>query len=801
MAAPSSDQIPDSGGSGPVASGPRGNLALYRRYRSATFAEVIGQEHVTQPLSVALRAHRINHAYLFSGPRGCGKTSSARILARSLNCDQGPTPTPCGVCNSCRELAPNGPGSIDVIEIDAASHNGVDDARDLRERAYYTPARDRFKVYIIDEAHMVTSHAFNALLKVVEEPPDHLVFIFATTEPDKVLQTIRSRTHHYPFRLVAPSVLRAHLERIAAAERVAVEPAVYPLVVRAGAGSVRDALSLLDQLFAGADEGGVTYQRAVALLGVTDAALIDDMIDALAVGDAGSVYGTVDRVIEAGHEPRRFATDLLDRLRDLLILDAVPDAQAKGLLDAPVDALERMRDQAARIGVSAAARYAEIVHTALIEMRGTTAPRLLLELVCARMLLPDASNDSSALLQRLERLERMQSLQVTERAAPAGQPGSPSAASSAPTAPSRASRAGSSSSAAPSGPLSGGSSPASAASAPPSGASSAMAAAPSPPSADAASTPAPIVSASDGPSSADPIAPAAGGGLDVTAVRALWPQVLDAVRATSRTTRALMDSAQVAELDGYNLRLVMATAPLVKMLGEPRNADVVTAALAGLLPGTWTMQVEVGTDINAAPVLPPAVAPPADPPAVAPPADPPAEEPAAAAPPSPAASAAAEPSAVEPSPAGRAVASAPEPVAPAPPAPSSMAARKPKTSVPTEAAPTAAGTPGSGSDGGWPTVATIPSAPEPAAPSAPTAPTGRAARATAAGGSSRGRRGAVNGTSARGSRADETPPDDDPGDYPDEDPEASSGPGQPQDPEALALDLLKNGLGARSVED
>ena len=308
---------------------------LYRRYRSSTFAEIIGQEHVTEPLSIALKAGRVNHAYLFSGPRGCGKTSSARILARSLNCEQGPTPKPCGVCNSCRELAPNGPGSIDVIEIDAASHNGVDDARDLRERAYYSPARDRFKVYIIDEAHMVTSHAFNALLKVVEEPPDHIVFIFATTEPEKVLQTIRSRTHHYPFRLVAPSVLRGHLEQIAAAEGVAVEPAVYPLVVRAGAGSVRDALSLLDQLFAGADVNGVTYQSAVALLGVTDAALIDDMIDALAVSDGASVYATVDRVIEAGHEPRRFATDLLDRLRDLLILDAVPDAAEKGLLDAP----------------------------------------------------------------------------------------------------------------------------------------------------------------------------------------------------------------------------------------------------------------------------------------------------------------------------------------------------------------------------------------------------------------------------------------------------------------------------------
>ncbi len=416
---------------------PRANLALYRKYRSATFADVIGQEHVTEPLSTALTAGRINHAYLFSGPRGCGKTSSARILARSLNCAQGPTPTPCGVCDSCIELAPNGSGSIDVIEIDAASHGGIDDARDLRERAFYAPARDRYKVYIIDEAHMVTTGGFNALLKLIEEPPEFLVFVFATTEPEKVLQTIRSRTHHYPFRLVPPGILRAHLERICAAEGATVEQAVFPLVVRAGGGSVRDSLSLLDQLLAGAGPEGVTYARAVSLLGVTDAALIDDMVDALAVGDAASVYGTVDRVVEAGHEPRRFAADLLDRLRDLLIIDAVPEAAEKGLLDAPEDTVARMVDQAARIGGASAARYAEIVHTALIDMRGTTAPRLVLELVCARMLLPDASADSAALVQRLERLERRQGMAPaspvpTAAAAPAPAPASNAAAAPAP---------------------------------------------------------------------------------------------------------------------------------------------------------------------------------------------------------------------------------------------------------------------------------------------------------------------------------------------------------------------------------
>ncbi|HEV2886494.1 MAG TPA: DNA polymerase III subunit gamma and tau, partial [Jatrophihabitans sp.] len=327
-------------------------LALYRKYRSADFSEVIGQEHVTAPLIQALTAGRINHAYLFSGPRGCGKTSSARILARSLNCEQGPTPTPCGVCLSCVELAPNGPGSIDVIEIDAASHGGVEDARDLRERAYYAPARDRYKVYIIDEAHMVTNQGFNALLKLVEEPPEFLVFIFATTEPDKVLQTIRSRTHHYPFRLIPPSVLRAHLERICQVEEVTVEPTVFPLVVRAGAGSARDSLSVLDQLLSGAGPEGVTYARAVGLLGVTDSALLDDMTDSLAVGDAAGVYATIDRVVEAGHDPRRFAADLLDRFRDLIVLDAVPDAVDKGLIDYAGDQAIRMAEQSRRIGLA-----------------------------------------------------------------------------------------------------------------------------------------------------------------------------------------------------------------------------------------------------------------------------------------------------------------------------------------------------------------------------------------------------------------------------------------------------------------
>ena len=380
-------------------------VALYRTYRPATFAEVVGQEHVTDPLSRALDAGRINHAYLFSGPRGCGKTSSARILARSLNCEQGPTSTPCGVCSSCVALAPGGPGNLDVIELDAASHGGVDDTRELRDRAFYAPSESRYRVFIVDEAHMVTNAGFNALLKIVEEPPEHLIFVFATTEPEKVLPTIRSRTHHYPFRLLAPPVMRSLLESICAREHVTVEPTVYPLVIRAGGGSPRDSLSILDQLLAGAEDVGVTYERALSLLGVTDVALIDDAVDALAAGDGQKLFETVERVVDAGHDPRRFAGDLLERLRDLILLQAVPDAADRGLVEAPGDQLVRMRAQIENLGPASLTRFAETAHAALGEMRGTTSPRLLLEVMCARMLLPAATADDAALLQRLERLE------------------------------------------------------------------------------------------------------------------------------------------------------------------------------------------------------------------------------------------------------------------------------------------------------------------------------------------------------------------------------------------------------------
>lgn len=381
-------------------------LALYRKYRPATFAEVVGQEHVTDPLRASLRAQRINHAYLFSGPRGCGKTSSARILARSLNCVQGPTDEPCGECQSCVALAPNGPGSVDVVELDAASHGGVDDARELRDKAFYAPAESTYRVFVIDEAHMVTTQGFNALLKVVEEPPEHLIFIFATTEPEKVLATIRSRTHHYPFRLIPPQPMRSLLEQNCAAEDITVEPAVFPLVIRAGGGSARDTQSIMDQLLAGAGPDGVTYQRAVALLGVTDVALLDSIADGLAAGDAAAVFGTVQRVVEAGHDPRRFASDLLDRFRDLVLMQAVPDAAERGLVAEPADQLTAMDKQARDIGGATLTRYAEILHTGLTEMRGATAPRLLLELLCSRMLLPSSTDEESAVLQRVERLER-----------------------------------------------------------------------------------------------------------------------------------------------------------------------------------------------------------------------------------------------------------------------------------------------------------------------------------------------------------------------------------------------------------
>ncbi|WP_017604066.1 DNA polymerase III subunit gamma and tau [Nocardiopsis alkaliphila] len=407
------------------------SIALYRKYRPATFGEVRGQEHVTDPLRQALRSGRINHAYLFSGPRGCGKTTSARILARSLNCAEGPTPDPCGTCDSCVALAPDGGGSIDVIEIDAASHGGVDDARDLRERAFFSPVNSRYKIYIIDEAHMVTREGFNALLKLVEEPPPHLKFVFATTEPEKVIGTIRSRTHHYPFRLIPPSTLKELMEDLLEQEGVPYDPAALPLVVRAGAGSARDTLSVLDQLIAGSDEGGISREGAVSLLGYTDSSLLGEMVDALGARDGAAVFGLVDRVVEGGHDPRRFTTDLLERFRDLVVLAAVPDAIDKGLVNVSPESVDQMKEQASKLGPAELSRAAEVLNQGLTEMRGATAPRLLLELLCSRILLPATDGDQNALLARLEQMERRLAAGI---ATPAGPPpvGPAPAAQSAP---------------------------------------------------------------------------------------------------------------------------------------------------------------------------------------------------------------------------------------------------------------------------------------------------------------------------------------------------------------------------------
>jgi len=479
------------------------SLALYRKYRPSTFAEVIGQEHVTVPLSNALASGSIHHAYLFSGPRGCGKTSSARIMARSLNCEKGPTPTPCGTCQSCTDLVANGPGSIDVMELDAATHGLVDDARDLRDKAFFSPVSSRYKIYIIDEAHQLGPGAANALLKVVEEPPPHVIFIFATTEPDKLISTIRSRTHHYPFRLVPPGILATHLESICEQEGIKVAKGVIPLVVRSSGGSVRDALSVLGQLLAGAGADGVTYEIAVQLLGFTDGALLDEAIDALAARDSTTIFNTIDRVIESGLDPRRFTQDFLERLRDLIIVGAVKDKASHVLRDFPEDQLERMQAQANLIGAATLIRAADITSLGLTEMRGATAPRLILELICGRILLP--ASDDSALLSRIERLERgvnlvTHSAPVVEEKPAAAAPKSKPVVESKPVAQ-------------------------------------------TPPE-----KPAPVVQAPAPTPTPAPAQPA--GPVDISALRRLWPEVIENVKKRRRLTWSLLSaSAQVLAVD------------------------------------------------------------------------------------------------------------------------------------------------------------------------------------------------------------------------------------------------------------
>ena len=553
--------------------------ALYRRYRPETFADVIGQEHVTEPLMQALRTGRVNHAYLFSGPRGCGKTTSARILARCLNCEQGPTPTPCGACDSCVALARGGAGSVDVIEIDAASHGGVDDARDLRERASYAPAQSRYKVYIIDEAHMVTPQGFNALLKIVEEPPDHVKFVFATTEPDKVIGTIRSRTHHYPFRLVPPARLQAYLEQLCEAEAVAVEPGVLSFVVRAGGGSVRDALSVLDQLIAGSGDEGLTYDRAAALLGFTDAELLDATIAAFGAGDAAAVFEQIDRVIEAGLDPRRFVEDLLERFRDLIVVAAVPDGASSILRGLPEDQVDRMRHQAAAFGPGSLSRAADVVNAGLTDMTGATAPRLQLELIAARVLLPGAAGEQgyAARLDRLERRLDVEGVPTAGRVT-AGRvtPGRVTA-----------------------GPTSGGPGPEQ--SDGPDGADRA-------PDREGAGTPRdgteprepdargegggdhPAEGPAAPPSATHEAVPTAGpapkgpGGLDLAAIRRSWPDVLGRIFTLKRSTWTfLSEHAQVVDYDGQRLVLGIATVGLANTFRTGVHAEVVRQALIDAL--------------------------------------------------------------------------------------------------------------------------------------------------------------------------------------------------------------------------
>lgn len=611
------------------------SLALYRRYRPESFAEVIGQEHVTVPLQQALRNNRVNHAYLFSGPRGCGKTTSARILARCLNCEKGPTPTPCGTCESCRDLARNGPGSIDVIEIDAASHGGVDDARDLREKAFFGPARSRYKIYIIDEAHMVTSAGFNALLKVVEEPPEHLKFIFATTEPEKVIGTIRSRTHHYPFRLVPPGTLRDYLREVCRKENIPVEEGVLPLVVRAGAGSVRDSMSVMDQLLAGAGEEGVTYAMATSLLGYTDGALLDSVVEAFAAGDGAAAFEVVNRVIEGGHDPRRFVADLLERLRDLVILATVPDAAEKGLVDAPADVVERMQEQARSFGAAELSRAADLVNEGLTEMRGATSPRLQLELICARVLLPAAYGDERSVLARLDRLERGVNVSAGAGAPAMGYvPGPEAHGGAAPAVPpgggAAAARAAVRAPGAPAGPAAG--TPGPAAPAPPTPpappATGGPAGASAPPAAPTGASPAtpgawPTAAAAGSgrrpggwPTAATPGSgavpaaqpparpaapatppgpPAAGapapGGLDP---RSLWPEILEAVKHRRRFTWILLSqNAQVTGFDGTTLQLGFVNAGARDNFLSSGSEDVLRQALAERFQVQWKIEAVV----------------------------------------------------------------------------------------------------------------------------------------------------------------------------------------------------------------
>ncbi|HYO39079.1 MAG TPA: DNA polymerase III subunit gamma and tau [Nocardioidaceae bacterium] len=579
-------------------------LALYRRYRPETFAEVIGQEHVTAPLRAALTNNRVHHAYLFSGPRGCGKTTSARILARCLNCEQGPTDTPCGVCRSCTDLTRSGPGSIDVIEIDAASHGGVDDARDLRERAFFAPVNSRYKVYIIDEAHMVSTAGFNALLKLVEEPPEHIKFVFATTEPEKVIGTIRSRTHHYPFRLIPPRTLSEYLGKLCVQEGVSIDQTALPLVVRAGGGSARDTLSVLDQLMGGAGPDGVTYELATGLLGYTPDSLLDEVVDAFAAGDGRTVFGVVDKVIETGQDPRRFTEDLLRRLRDLVVIAAVPDAPASGLIDVSPDQAERLVAQTARFGRAELGRAAELVAAGLTELKGATAPRLLLELICARVLLPGADHGTEGVLARLDRIEKRMSIEGT----PSTGDGAP-VLSLAPThepppvvQPPRASPP---QRAHPTEPVPGaepaGPAPAATPVADPSAVATPADGRPAggtPPTEDGADSgigPEQVSRPQDGArqdgGDAGVAEPGTSSGLTLVDVRRLWPDLLEAVKLKRRFTWILLSqNAQVAAVDDTTLTIALVNAGARNSFTSGGSEEILRQAAIDVIGHDWRVE-------------------------------------------------------------------------------------------------------------------------------------------------------------------------------------------------------------------
>lgn len=518
--------------------------ALYRRYRPEAFAELIGQSQVTAPLMTALKTDRVNHAYLFSGPRGCGKTTSARILARCLNCAEGPTDTPCGKCASCVDLSREGSGSLDVVEIDAASHNGVDDARDLRERAIFAPARDRYKIFILDEAHMVTPQGFNALLKIVEEPPAHVKFIFATTEPEKVIGTIRSRTHHYPFRLVPPAQMLAYLEEVCTSEKVTPGKGVLTLVVRAGGGSVRDSLSLLDQLIAGSEvkdgKAEIEYDRAAALLGYTHANLLDEVVDAFATQNSSLVFSSVDKVIQSGQDPRRFVEDLLEKLRDLIVVLSVGDDAKAVLRGVADDELEKMKLQAMSFGMSELTHASNAVSAALSEMSGATSPKLQLELMCAKVLVPSSDKTEIGSLARIERLERRMGVAQSADGPAASQPVSSNPVSQ-PTPPQ-----------------------------PPPTKQPPVQQAPK----AAAPAAAPVAAT----------APAAVGGITKQAVVAAWPEILSQVKAESKSAWVVAFTLTVMDLTGDVLTLkFLSQKDLDGFKADSRSTDALRKAIFAVL--------------------------------------------------------------------------------------------------------------------------------------------------------------------------------------------------------------------------